>query len=1056
MNYDSISNICNFDNIDIDKIDLSKLHCIYLSSQCKNKKLNRLEERKKRLEENKEDMDSLINLLTDDNFKKIINSKIEESKRRINRFKGLYEIYESKGGAENKKEENSDKKDKNSDKKEKNGDKEENSDKKDKNSDKEEENSDNEENSDEEESNKKEIIKKYIDNSNTSSNNSSIKDKEAEYDKLLNLIFKIEDIKERSYYIYELIERDGLLIDNSIYSKTYGKLIVCGHWKYINKLSKTQDADERSIILNDLYGLYSDNGEETQNIHTCKVCSKVLGTIDFDEFAGGTDEAGKLVESRAIWTDDMDKYIYERSNKKYKIDCTSKVFKEKLGLKGITSLQNVNKSVEICKYISDITNNIGVELNEEDILNINIDCLGKIMDLMSKDNYNLVEIKKLKEKGWDTERIRKILGDKEKLHKSYTKYVIVNKLSIIAARILITLQSAIPEYKITNPTSACAYNGIEDEKGFEYMSCILIAMKLFVEYFHKKNKEETTTYIKSTIEKKYQGFKNDKNIRKMLYRKQDYLDKIKDKVKQKKSVDSYEIDESITIPDNFPEAMKKQEKIIGDYKVVAVNTGKEITKLVSEYMSKRTPIESGLTETSCCYMKKGNNFYTDIKQHFTNIEKLISKAHEIYYNQYLILVNGFYSRVNNKITFRYSGPPTFTYKIEEDDNDIIQDKFLYYCYEGKSIGEEHNYIGFGKMKKCTKCNMTYKDIVNKTYSYKDFEKLNENIGLKTIKEYKKGEILENNDVINDYSDNAINNINALFKILDKYNHKKDIINVEYLVNLGNYNIIFDKKTIKNDKERILNEERRNAKRIELLKKYINQYFRKYVSMCKNNQFVPLSHNIYEDDNYEKIYDKMDDILDILQNDNKQLVDYGVKYNDLFKELTFNTTSDEVRNICYKPNKYDDKYETIIEESKYTADDAINTLLNILTTNLLDFYKIAKGDAKGDTTSNLKEIDERKRIISLFILDVFDEINKETDIINTTQKDESLDTSNNSSTTTSDSDIPEIFGEYIEEDKPDDNVEEQYEVTIPPPKEMTDDSLDSGYDYGDMPQGTEDE
>ena len=45
------------------------------------------------------------------------------------------------------------------------------------------------------------------------------------------------------------------------------------------------------------------------------------------------------------------------------------------------------------------------------------------------------------------------------------------------------------------------------------------------------------------------------------------------------------------------------------------------------------------------------------------IEKLISKANEIYYNKYLILVNGFYSRVNNKITFRYSGRPTFTYKI---------------------------------------------------------------------------------------------------------------------------------------------------------------------------------------------------------------------------------------------------------------------------------------------------------------------------------------------------------------------------------------------------------
>ena len=869
----------------------------------------------------------------------------------------------------------------------------------------------------------------------------------------MNLIFNIENVNERSSYIYELIDRDGILINNNIYSKTYKKLIICGHWKYIYKLSKMSNtetnSDEREIVLNELYGLYSDEGHETQNIHTCKVCSKALGTIEFDEFQGDKDATGALTQSRSIWTDIIDENQYFINKQDAKLDCTSNAFKEKLGHKGITSLQNVNKSVEICKYICDITNNIGVKLNEEDILNINIDCLGKIMDLLSENKYKLSEIKKLKEKGWDTEKIRKLLGDKERFNKSYKKYIIVNKLSIISARILITLQSAIPEYSITNPTSACAYTGIEDDKGFEYLSCILIAMKLFFDYFHKKDKDDTTIYIKNIIMKKYQTFKNDKNIRKMLYRKQDYLDKIKEKVSIVKSVNNFEFDESITIPDNFPEALKKQDKIIGDYRIAVVNTGKELAKLVYDYINKQPPIESGLTETSCCYMTKRTDYYTGIKKHYTNIEKLIVKAHTMYNYQYLILLNGFYSRFNNDIVTRYNGTPIFTYKVEETNDNIIQDKFLYYCYEGQFIGDEHNYIGHGNIMKCTKCNMTRKNIINKSYSYKDFEKLNEHIGLKTIRSDVNVEILQNIEIIDDFGDNAITNITALFKTLDKYNHKKDEINIEYVVNLGNYNIIFDKTKIKNDKDRIINEEQRNSKRIQLLKKYINQYFRKYVSMCKNNQFVPQSHSLYDNPDYEKIYDKMDDILDILQNDNKQLVDYGIKNNEIFNKLSFSVTSAEVKDICYTPDKYDDKYETIIEKSKYTAEDAINTLLNILTTNLLDFYKTATGDAK--------DVDETKRVISLFILDVFDEINKETGIINTRKKENTDDTSNDSSVSKSEEDIPEIFGEYVEEGEEEGDVaEDKYDEIVIPHTETTEDSLDSGFDYGDMPQGTEDE
>ena len=58
--------------------------------------------------------------------------------------------------------------------------------------------------------------------------------------------------------------------------------------------------------------------------------------------------------------------------------------------------------------------------------------------------------------------------------------------------------------------------------------------------------------------------------------------------------------------------------------------------MVYDYINKQPPIESGLTETSCCYMTKRTDYYTGIKKHYTNIEKLIVKAHTMYNYQYLL------------------------------------------------------------------------------------------------------------------------------------------------------------------------------------------------------------------------------------------------------------------------------------------------------------------------------------------------------------------------------------------------------------------------------------
>ena len=63
----------------------------------------------------------------------------------------------------------------------------------------------------------------------------------------------------------------------------------------------------------------------------------------------------------------------------------------------------------------------------------------------------------------------------------------------------------------------------------------------------------------------------------------------------------------------------------------------------------------------------------------------------------------------------------------------------------------------------------------------------------------------NDDNISNYSDDAIKNIKKLFTFINKYNYKKDVYNEDYILNLGNYNHIYDKTEYKNDKDRILNE-----------------------------------------------------------------------------------------------------------------------------------------------------------------------------------------------------------------------------------------------------------
>ena len=75
---------------------------------------------------------------------------------------------------------------------------------------------------------------------------------------MLNNIYKINDTYVQKYLLYKIIENDGILIDNYIYSKKYGKKIICGHWKFLMDEDYTDDDNLKEKIRLNLLDNYSD------------------------------------------------------------------------------------------------------------------------------------------------------------------------------------------------------------------------------------------------------------------------------------------------------------------------------------------------------------------------------------------------------------------------------------------------------------------------------------------------------------------------------------------------------------------------------------------------------------------------------------------------------------------------------------------------------------------------------------------------------------------------------------------------------------------------------
>jgi hypothetical protein len=766
---------------------------------------------------------------------------------------------------------------------------------------------------------------------------------------LLNLIKNIKNNSERLHYIYTLIDLDGIIINNDIYSKRYNKnMNICGHYYYLKKINYANSPEEKEKLLSEMFNIYSDDGYSEKKIHTCKNCGEYIGIIEYDDTEGFAD-SGMLIKSRETWIQEKETVEKIDIFEHLKISDLDETYLKDILIKQGLTIDDVDIALDISQFI---TNNLfqksGVILPNQEIINIIIDSMQKLKGIIPYSIYKIKEIKKLQDKGISQNKINDF-EEKGKIKESYNLYYNIRKSCIISSRFLISVQTIIPIPLRSSKNTICPFNSFDDNEGIIYISCILQEMGMI----KLRDKSKGLELIKINIDEVYNDFKNMVHIKKLFKNKKIYLKELENKSVDYKFLNidikkEKDLIEPIEVGNEYLILLKqsKDYTTINNLYTVLVNRllylariiKKTVIEVIGEFESSN--IYSGQLESSCCVedLISYINYYYFIEE-FGNVKiiKYITESNKIYdflkyhintgtFHKYLLYDKNWFNGVHN-------------YPIVDDQYttsyNVILASFTLYVDKGIYTGTSREYVDTIDGQIDIKTGMTKKEIISKNYTIEEYQNLLLNIEKLNIQYYKPIFInkMDNNELSNlkqssyQYLDNEIKKlINTIANILNKDSLYIDKY-INLLRNMGLYDKLYKKEEL-SEKDKIKLRESMNKERLDYLKKFYISKLKKYLSIIKNgyynNKFngFDLSYSSNETISLELqsfIYDETQKISSFLQEDVK-------KY---FIDINLDYTNNEINSINAMDNIYDSKYEKIKKYSEFNFNDASNVLLYII-------------------------------------------------------------------------------------------------------------------------------
>ena len=848
------------------------------------------------------------------------------------------------------------------------------------------------------------------DNTNNTNNKKS-KNKPDPIDILLNLILRLENYTDRLHYIYDILDKDALLIGDKIYSKKYKKIInICSHYFYFKKIDYANNPDEKTELIDKMLSVYSDNGETSLNVHTCKVCGDFLLTTEYDDTEGFS-STGMLKKSRDVWIAEK---VVETNNGE-NIDLIDYVSTSNLEDKGFRelllkyglSIEDVDEAINILVFIvKNLYSKTGVSLPNSELINIIIDSMQKIKVIIPYSIYRIKEIKKLQDKGFSKIDIEKI-DEKNTFKTGYDRFFKIKKNSILIARFLISIQTAIPSVVRSSKSTICPFYSFDGDEGINYMTCILSEMNIVL----LKDKSKTEEVIKLSIIDSYNDFKNLSYIKELFNKKKLYditeFKKI-DSVIFKNEEEKFEYNNS-TIPEinenfnslisnakNIDEVKKLYTMLYSRLNYLAKSIKNIVKKVIASSAISNT--YSGLVELSCC---------TEDADKFLDYYFYIATETDLPINNYITESNIIYNfrkyfvKVGSIHRFILYSPERFDgiYNNIIVDNEIntseklIKKVFEIFVDNGIYEGTLREYIGNNENAIDIKSGLTKEEILSKDYSIEEYQNLLRNIEKHNTKYYnddKKVYITssELNTLKKDanlYLDKELNQL--VRNIANVLNKDKDFIQkyIDILRNFGIFENVAN-LNINSDKEKIKKRELLNKERLNYLKKFYITKFKKYLSIIKNG-----NNKMNSDINLTFI--GSDDIELELQNDiyneNKKLFPFLTEdVRQYFLNIIPEYNNEIINSINGIDNIYNSSYEKIKVYSDFNFNDACNVLLHII---LSQFNKLILCSINSDSnseedvnintgsiyTNNLSN--NKCKYICLFILLLFEDLEADNEL-----------------------------------------------------------------------------
>jgi hypothetical protein len=813
-------------------------------------------------------------------------------------------------------------------------------------------------------------------------------------------IMQIPDLQNQEYLRNLLIRKDGIVIDKDIYSIRTGNKICCGHYFYQLKIARGTSPEYSEKVTQDMLAIFE--SEDDNGVIPCNHCGRALMLMEYDTAEGLSKTTGEITRQRETVLSEEEEFkaeiLAEQMVEKEMnmLDCTSPEIRNELLRLGF-DVNQIAKSKEICVRLNTLNSKTGIMMKKRDFIGMIADVLQLLDKMPDFTKFKQYELIKLKQQGVDLKQIKV-----KQIQERYNNLIIIRKITLVAARMLLQYQTLVPPQLPVSKKTSVVFESFISDKGIEYMALLVEEAKILPIQRETKTGETIITYlqlgkVKEEVWKAYNDLSELANIKRMKVDRRTFEKRfIKD---DEKAADFRirNIPEYAAIGAKFQKEVEKCKSFaeFADFKRKLYERqayiGQVVIQKINEGIAKSQDFErddpKGI-ELSCCYQEVGKetDYYSYIKEKTGEeigvmLEELDANG---YY--YTLFLNGGILMKHYPVRKKY-----YTVDIEDvgyNKEEVRRQLFISYIHYGIFKGEQHEYNEDGI---CLLTGDRKVDIAKKEYTAEEEAELLKLIIQKTTRKLIMGGTKEDENRIRERDAELVDNFDfEKMKTDSEKNLNREIAafaekmgkllsrNKEFVVylrekleNIGLENRVLDLErmrleldpTVQNI-EFVQFENERNRMKIFNLKKYINQYFRRYLSMIQH-RFDPTEHIRRLEDMDEAV---SKDIQKYIYEREHFIKKYMTKRdNEIFKGLQFDVPAKVIQNITADTDKWDRSFTKIEKIVNFNLTHLSHSLMYILMKNLGSFIANDSGT-----------------VIAQFIMDVFDMIFKDMDAVDFTR------------------------------------------------------------------------